>query len=742
MACIKDFTDSIVSTMSTPSHDSPVKVFTMHTEQDFICPDVMMKFYLSWYACATYFGNKLQLLLDATFYPKHLDNMLTQLILPTLTEDSTPATINISKQLKESLMAVLNPKRWTDLSTPTLKAERAMWSLFLMNEEIHHSDLPSPEEALRCYRFYRQVLSYANYKASTQKMLSRQQQLYAQPQMKDRLGMKFEARGNGMMTAFASSAPLPGSSNTGFTRHYEFSEFLQAIDVLAIISRTVYLSTSISASPKEQGNTAAAALSEMQTPQQKRAAVYDNVDMSKPYEPKIYPKNDEITELLTKVVQQNILFRGYKSDEHSRIVEAFECVNTKAGEIVIKQGDSGEYFYITENGKLDVYMESCGMRIKVGRTLTRGDYFGELALMYNTPRAATVISTEASTLWRIDRLTYRMIVTHHNKITSDEFFGLVSNVCILGKRLGDVLSPAQLNKVVSTVEIEEFEPHSVIIRQHQTGDYFYIISEGTVDVWQETAESKSTGGSKGRLLGNKVATLTRGDYFGEKALLADDVRQASCIAVTKVICLSLSRDDFITMIGSWQDITDVNNMQNMVAKQRRLRASVYDSQYHVSIALEDIEKLNVLGIGAFGRVQVARHKESGQLYALKYQSKSFIVSQNMQEMVLNEMHIMKQTDHAFISKLHAAMQDRKYIYFLLELLPGGEFFSFLQSAGKLSEERCRFYSAAVILALEELHKNKIAYRDLKPENMVMDSRGYVKLVDFGLAKHIVSGSTW
>jgi CRP-like cAMP-binding protein len=363
--------------------------------------------------------------------------------------------------------------------------------------------------------------------------------------------------------------------------------------------------------------------------------------------------------------------------------------------------------------------------------------------MYNTPRAATVISTEASTLWRIDRLTYRMIVTHHNKITSDEFFGLVSNVCILGKRLGDVLSSAQLNKVVSTVEIEEFEPNSVIIRQHQTGDYFYIISEGTVDVWQETAESKAAGGSKHKLLGQKVATLSRGDYFGEKALLADDVRQASCLAVTKVICLSLSRDDFITMIGSWQDITDMNNMPNSaLAKQRRLRASVYDSQYHISISLDEIEKLNVLGIGAFGRVQVARHKESGQLYALKYQSKSFIVHQHMQEMILNEMHIMKQTDHPFINKLHAAMQDKKYIYFLLELLPGGEFFTYLQSIGKLSEDRCRFYSATVILALEELHKNKIAYRDLKPENMVMDSRGYVKLVDFGLAKHIVSGSTW
>jgi serine/threonine protein kinase len=99
-------------------------------------------------------------------------------------------------------------------------------------------------------------------------------------------------------------------------------------------------------------------------------------------------------------------------------------------------------------------------------------------------------------------------------------------------------------------------------------------------------------------------------------------------------------------------------------------------------------------------------------------------------------------NHPLITKLHATMQDRKYIYFLMELLPGGEFFNFLQKAGKLSEDKSRFYAASVVLAFEELHRNRIAYRDLKPENMVMDARGYVKLVDFGLAKQLITDSTW
>lgn len=480
----------------------------------------------------------------------------------------------------------------------------------------------------------------------------------------------------------------------------------------------------------------------------KRAAVYDNVDMSKPFEYKIFPKSPEITNLLMKVVRQNILFRNIKSEEHSRIVEAFECITTRANEIVIKQGDLGEYFYIVESGSLEVFMETSttlegnqslsnsfyhpattkiSKKIKIGRNLSRGDYFGELALMYNTPRAATVISSEPSTLWRIDRQTYRGIIMYHNKITSDEFYGLVSNVHILGKRLGDVLSQSELNKVVSTLEREEFEDNSIIIRQHQTGDYFYIISEGQVAVWQEAIMPDT---KEKKLLGNKLAMLSRGNYFGELALLEDDVRQASCVAVGKVVCLSLSRDDFISMIGNWQDLTAMKTGTISLTKRNKVRESVYDTQYHVSVHLDELEVLNTLGVGAFGKVKVARHKESDQLYALKIQAKKFIVQQNMTEMVLNEITIMKQVDHPFISKLHGTMQDKKCIYFLLELLPGGEFFTFLQKVGRLDEIKTRFYTATVILALEDLHKSKIAYRDLKPENMVR----YINFIFFLLFK--------
>lgn len=82
------------------------------------------------------------------------------------------------------------------------------------------------------------------------------------------------------------------------------------------------------------------------------------------------------------------------------------------------------------------------------------------------------------------------------------------------------------------------------------------------------------------------------------------------------------------------------------------------------------------------------------------------------------------------------------MYFVLELLLGGELFTHLRNKGKLSEQAARFYAGIVVHAFSSLHSKKIAYRDLKPENLVMDEKGYAKLVDFGLAKQLLSGKTW
>ena len=187
------------------------------------------------------------------------------------------------------------------------------------------------------------------------------------------------------------------------------------------------------------------------------------------------------------------------------------------------------------------------------------------------------------------------------------------------------------------------------------------------------------------------------------------------------------------MMGTIEDIMSKDKPSEETTVQAADINST-NADFKLNISLSDLEIKATLGCGAFGRVKLCRYPARDQFFALKCQSKRAIVDSGLQEHVLNEMRVMKKVDHPFIAKLFTALQDNKYMYFVLELLLGGELFTHLRNKGKLSEQAARFYAGIVVHAFSSLHSKKIAYRDLKPENLVMDDKGYCKLVDFGLAK--------
>jgi serine/threonine protein kinase len=101
--------------------------------------------------------------------------------------------------------------------------------------------------------------------------------------------------------------------------------------------------------------------------------------------------------------------------------------------------------------------------------------------------------------------------------------------------------------------------------------------------------------------------------------------------------------------------------------------------------------------------------------------------------------ILEKLNHPFIVKLHYAFQTPEKLYFVIDFLNGGELFWHLRKETRFSEDRTRFYAAEIVLALECLHKNGVIYRDLKPENVLLDKDGHIKLTDFGLSKTGISG---
>ena len=343
-----------------------------------------------------------------------------------------------------------------------------------------------------------------------------------------------------------------------------------------------------------------------------REAIYDTVEINDEYQPIVHTKSEEVSSILLKVVKSNILFKSYTSEEQRAIVDAFQPYHAPAGEVVIRQGEAGAYFYIIEAGSLEILLDADGLEVQIGRLLGRGDYFGELALMYNTPRAATVRATSPCTLWRIDRKSYRKIVTYFHNIATSENTGFVTNMQIMGRRLGDTLKPSEVTKVVSSLETEEYGDGAVIIRQGNVGDNFYIIKSGNVAVWQQQVVD-------GKPLWVQLTTLHKGDFFGEKALLSEDVRQASCIAIGDVTCLTLNRQDFNVMLGSWKEVLSAAEASGVA--EAPVQSTTDQKDFLKNMTMEDIVTLRTLGQGAFGRVKLCQHKVTGECFALKCQSK-------------------------------------------------------------------------------------------------------------------------
>jgi len=160
-----------------------------------------------------------------------------------------------------------------------------------------------------------------------------------------------------------------------------------------------------------------------------------------------------------------------------------------------------------------------------------------------------------------------------------------------------------------------------------------------------------------------------------------------------------------------------------------------------NLDLAQLELRATLGTGSFGRVRLVRVIKDGKYFALKILKKSEVIYLKQVEHVKTEKKILEEIQHPYIVNLTGAFQDDKNLYLLLEYVIGGEFFSHLRKAGRFPNDTSVFYSGQVALVFEHLHSMNILYRDLKPENLLLDKEGHCKVTDFGFAKK-VDYRTW
>ncbi|KAJ1970449.1 hypothetical protein H4R35_005859 [Dimargaris xerosporica] len=158
-----------------------------------------------------------------------------------------------------------------------------------------------------------------------------------------------------------------------------------------------------------------------------------------------------------------------------------------------------------------------------------------------------------------------------------------------------------------------------------------------------------------------------------------------------------------------------------------------------SASLENFDLMRVIGRGCMGKVFLARDKSTQQLVAIKSISKEKVFRQDEIAHIQGERDILANiadTNHPFLMKLRYSFQNEGQLFLVLDYLPGGDIATQLARHYKFTEDRCRFYAAEIILGLEQLHRMGIVYRDLKPENMLLDRHGHILLTDFGLSKQL------
>uniref|UniRef100_A0A6N2K6C7 non-specific serine/threonine protein kinase n=1 Tax=Salix viminalis TaxID=40686 RepID=A0A6N2K6C7_SALVM len=186
---------------------------------------------------------------------------------------------------------------------------------------------------------------------------------------------------------------------------------------------------------------------------------------------------------------------------------------------------------------------------------------------------------------------------------------------------------------------------------------------------------------------------------------------------------------------------DVSREEQMnILKKFEEKETEYMRRQRHKMGVDDFELLTIIGRGAFGEVRLCREKTSGNVYAMKNVKKSEMLRRGQVEHVKAERNLLAEVDSTCIVKLYCSFQDDEYLYLIMEYLPGGDMMTLLMRKDTLTEDEARFYVGQTVLAIESIHKHNYIHRDIKPDNLLLDKNGHMKLSDFGLCKPLDSSS--
>lgn len=276
------------------------------------------------------------------------------------------------------------------------------------------------------------------------------------------------------------------------------------------------------------------------------AEAYGEYNQLGAFEPKEVPKSEEQLIQIRKTLESSFTFKALDEKSLDIVIRAMVVLEFATGDRVLTQGDDGEDLFILSSGQLACSRKPAGSEEDVFlKNYEPGEVFGELALLYNAPRAATITATEPSVCFSLDRNTFNHIVKNASIQQREKYDLFLNKVEILQE-----LEPYERSKISDCLELETFKKGDEVIKQGETGDTFYLIQDGTAEaVVTDEAGNKST-----------VLTYSPHDYFGELALLNDETRKATIVATSDTLVVaSMSKKVFKRLLGPLEDILKRNS---------------------------------------------------------------------------------------------------------------------------------------------------------------------------------------
>ena len=266
------------------------------------------------------------------------------------------------------------------------------------------------------------------------------------------------------------------------------------------------------------------------------AEVWGEYNKKGQFKAPVHSKTTDQQAVILSKLNVSFLFSSLEEKEKKIIMLAMKIVDVKRGTRFIEQGDEGLDLYVVESGKLDCFKKFPNESDeKFLVSYGPGDAFGELALLYNTPRAASIVAKEDSVLFSLDRESFNHIVKDAVIQKRQKFNEFISKIPLL-----DSLTALEKDKICDCLKTVSYKAGSLVIKQGDKGDTFYFVQEGKCVATQRNKDSQSE---------KTVFTFGPNDYFGELAMLKDEPRAANILAVTDLKLASIDRASFKRLLG-------------------------------------------------------------------------------------------------------------------------------------------------------------------------------------------------